>query len=298
MALVYFTHKISHTGITTYKVFEGYTRNVTDTSKANLMRGITGGLEKDSTANMKIGKTISEATGKKIFKYCQKLAFYSSNRQFSTSKGKQFKFRVSFLTLTAPDHYTTEEINRAFERFLDYLTRTANCRYVYKKEVGEKNGKFHIHLMINNMVPYYIVSHKWKKCLMFENQYWPKYDDGKDYNTHSRIELPRSKRMVSAYISKYMGKGGYIIEKVGNLWGKSKVLDDCKEIQLIENDINPEEYRRLAEISRYYESEFVTFISVEWFKIKSFCPNIYSIFEQQYMTFCEQISLPQKFDRV
>lgn len=298
MGLVYFSHKISHTGITTFKVFEGFPRKVSDSSKLNLYQNRQNTHEKDSTTNINVGKRISEQTGKRIFKYCQKLAFYSAVRKFSTSKGKEFKFKVSFLTLTAPENYTTQQINKAFGHFLDYLTRTANCTYVYKKEVGHKSGHFHIHLLINNMIPYYIVSWKWKRLLMNENIDWPVSDNGKDTNSHSRIELPKSKRMVSAYLAKYMGKTDYVTENVGSLWGKSKVLDDCKEIQLIENDIDGEEYRKLAEVSRYYESEFVTFISVEWWKIKSFCPEIYKVFEKQYMDFSQRITQDQKFDRV
>jgi hypothetical protein len=203
--------------------------------------------------------------------------------------------KVAFLTLTAPENYTTQQINTAFESFLDYLTRTANCRFVYKKEVGFKNGKFHIHLMINNFIPFYIVAWKWKKLLMFQNPVWPKYDNGKDYNSHTRIELPRSKKMAAAYIAKYMTKEGFIVEPVGRLWGASDCIKKCKELILIENDVNVVEYHKLLDCRKVIQDDFMTFVCVDWFEVKDIAPDLYRQFLRQYYKFSEIISLEQKF---
>ena len=295
MALVYFQHKIAHNGLCTYKVFEGITRGISQNSLNNLNNYKNENIEKDSTARTEVVAGISKATSKRIFKYCQKLAYYSCTRKFKNSKGKEFSFKINFLTLTAPHNYTTQQINTAFEHFLDYVSRTGNCSFVYKKEVGYKSGHFHIHLLLNNFIPYYIVSWKWKRLLMAQNPDWPQRENGKDYNAHTRIEIPKNKRQTTAYIAKYLTKDGHIVEKVGKLWGFSRVLKDCQEVTLIENDIDATEYQKLTTAFKTIQDEFMTFVCFDPHHIKKLCPKLYAVFETMYMEFTNRISLPQKF---
>lgn len=295
MGLVYIQHKIAHNGICTYKVFEGITRAVHENSLNNLNNYESKKIEKDSTTKTEVITGISKATSKRIFKYCQKLAYYSGTRKFKNSKDKEFSFKINFLTLTAPSNYTTQQINTAFEHFLDYVSRTANCHFVYKKEVGYKSGNFHIHLLLNNFIPYYIVSWKWKRLLIAQNSDWPKRENGKDYNAHTRIEIPKNKKQTTAYISKYLTKDSIIVEKVGKLWGFSRILKDCQEVTLIENDMDVEEYNKIIKVFKVIQDDFMTFVCCNPMHLKRLAPKLYAVFESMYDDFSNRITLPQKF---
>lgn len=295
MALVYWQHKISHNGLCTYKVFENCTRSISQNSINNLTQFSNEKREKDSTSNTEVAPSISKATSKRIFRVSQKLAYYSGTRKFTNSKGKEFSFRINFLTLTAPNNFTTQQINKAFEHFLDYVSRTANCNFVYKKEVGFKSGHFHIHMLLNNFIPYYVVSWKWKRLLMAQNPEWPQTEAGKDYNAHTRIEIPHNKRQTTSYIAKYLTKDGHVYENVGRLWGCSRVLNDTKEYTFIENDIDREEYEKLTKVFKTIQDDFMTFICFNPLDVKRLCPKLYKVFNEMYTEFCQKITLPQKF---
>jgi hypothetical protein len=203
--------------------------------------------------------------------------------------------KVAFLTLTAPETTTHEQFRLAFEHFLDYLRRTANCIYVWKKEIGENGKKLHVHIMINNFIPYYIVSWKWKRLLISQGVNWPKNNKGQDTNAHTKIELPHNPRQTGAYIAKYMSKGFECDGDVGYLWGKSAELDKCKEIVLSEGDIYTDELFELKKVGKYIQHDYVSILVCDLLKVKDIAPHIYEIFNDQYIRFSTDLTLPQKF---
>lgn len=138
--LVYHETKLTHTGISTYKVFEGFSRNVQKSSKQNLVQNRSTTNQVDNLFPPDYSKRHLNATqSRKIKKYSSKLAYYSKVRKHSSPKSGNYKYKISFLTLTAPEAAEAGQILKAFEHFLDYIRRTANCVYVWKKELGEKN---------------------------------------------------------------------------------------------------------------------------------------------------------------
>ena len=183
----------------------------------------------------------------------------------------------------------------AFGHFLDYLRRTANCVYVWKKELGESGGKLHFHIMLNNFIPYYIVSWKWKRLLINEGVVWPLNEQGKSTESHYRIELPRSKRKIGHYISKYMSKAYALPVEYGFIAGHSKLLDTCMEVKIIEGDIPMDELEKIMSSHKVIRGEFVSHICVDLLHVKHIAPKIGALFESQYIQFCETLTLPQKF---
>lgn len=327
--LVYFNSKLSHNGITSYKVFEGIDRHRHPHSLYNLNHQPTDNTEavkyfvelfKMSLNKEERSKVIDQAIdeldyfsyqsflsqtfltrslnpiqSRKVRSLCQKLQYYSQTRRFSSKKSGTYSFKVAFLTLTAPESATPKQMLAAFDHFLDYLRRTANCVFVWKKELGETGEKLHFHLMINNFIPYYIVNWKWKRLLINEGVEWPLNDKGIATDSHYRIELPRSKRKIGHYISKYMSKAYALPSDYGYISGHSKLLDTCEEIRLIENDIPMDELNKIFSCRKVIRSEFMSHVCVDLLHVKQIAPKIGALFEEQYLKFSEILTLPQKF---
>ena len=305
--LVYWNVKFSHSGITGYKVFEGFDRKIHHNSLKNLLNrkeslnDLNNEMKEqdniiiDNIKPLKKTRNLSIVRSKKCRNYCQKLCYYSATRKFESKKSGKYSFKIAFITLTTPAGIEPQQSLKAFNKFLDYLRRTANCVYVWKKELGENNGKLHYHILVNNFIPYYIVSWKWKKLLIGEGVIWPTNNDGKETSSHYRIELPRKMKKVNYYISKYLAKGTELPIEYGYIWGKSELLDSCKEFSSIAEDLP---YNEVIELKNKYKTittDYLTHICVNLLKVKEIAPNLYDIVLEQYLRFQSIITLNQRF---
>ena len=203
--------------------------------------------------------------------------------------------KVAFITLTSPENTTNEQMLSAFNHFLDYLQRTANCIYVWKKELGEQNSKLHFHIVVNNFVPYYIINWKWKRLLIAEGVQWPLNDKGKDTTSHYRVELPRKAKQVSHYIAKYMSKAYDLPGQLGYVYGNSRILTELKECDLSEWEIDMNEYKALKKGYKVIQHDYTQHICCNLLQVKKIAPKLYEQFQEQYVQFSEKITLPQKF---
>lgn len=286
--VVYWMAKLSHSGITGYKRFENCNRKIHENSLMNL----------DLIRRGKADREINPAQSRNIKRACQKLAYYSAKRKFTSKRTGKYSFKVAFLTLTTPAGVTPEQSLKAFEGFLDYLRRTANCVFVWKKELGEKGKNLHYHIMINNFIPYYIVSWKWKRLLIAQGVVWPLTESGKHTDSHYRIELPRSKKLAAAYISKYMSKAFPLPKEYGYVSGHSADLKHCKEIRFIPSVAEYDEIRKIRDKAYTIEGEYFTHICCDIMQIRKEFPLIGAVFEKMYMEFSEKLTLEQKFDAI
>ncbi len=327
--LVYWNVKLTHNGITGFKSFENINRKMHSNSLSNLL-GINSFLEKDilflvqefkncktddqrSHINDEAVKTLNQeqfdiylqrtrqarhlnpAQSRKITNYCKKLTYYSQKRKFTSKKTGKYSMRVAFLTLTAPGDAEPAAVCRAFNHFLDYLQRTANCVYVWKKELGDQSERLHFHVLINNFIPYYIVSWKWKRLLLAENVRWTITETGADSNSHYRIELPRNVKQAAHYIAKYMSKAYDLPGEFGFISGHSKILDELKELTIIEGNYPLSEINHLCNVNKVIRKDYVSVICCDLLSIKKICPELFALFESQYISFSKAITLPQKF---
>jgi len=299
MRTITFSTKVSFSGITGFAKWEGDRRIMQNSSLRNLINADQILNESSNVQKEKTSRTMSSAQQRKMRKTAGKLAYYSATRKFENKKtGKKYNFKVAFLTLTAPASTQPEQFLAAFENFLSYLRRTANCVYIWKKELGEKGNKFHVHLLINNFIPYYIVSWKWQRLLMAEGIKWPINDKGKFTNAHTRIEIPHSKRQVNYYISKYMSKGNELPVEFGFIWGFSDLLKHCEEIVLDEGDYNKNEIHYLKKLYKVIEHDFFSHICCDPARIKKIAPDLYAEFRQRALEISYTVSLPQKFNYI
>jgi len=286
--IVYWNAKLSHNGVTVFKKFEGFTRRIHHHSLANLIHEVTHTNE----------RTLSPAQSRKCKSYCNKLAYYSATRMFTSKKSGTHNMRVAFITLTTPKSATYAQSLAAFEKFLDYLRRTANCVFVWKKELGEQNRNLHYHILVNNFIPYYIISWKWKRLLLSEGVVWPTNEKGEHTDSHYRIELPRSKKLVGSYIAKYMSKAYALPRTFGYVFGHSAILDECKELTMTEGDEFWNELNDIARHSRKIGDDYVVHMCIDLLHVKAFAPGIGALFEKQYLSFCEALTMTQKFNTI
>ncbi len=329
---VYWNSKLTHNGLLAYKVFEGFQRKMRVSSLNNLLNNgfyyheslnyylkeykssesvnerftVTDSASQNldpETYKVFLTQTrqirhLNAGQSRKLRNLADKLSYYSQTRVFKSKKSGTHNMRVAFLTLTAPEGVTNQQFCSAFSIFLDYLQRTANCLYVWKKETGEQNGKLHVHLLINNFVPYYIVSWKWKRALIAQGVAWPTNALGLPSTSHYRIELPHSKKAVNHYISKYMSKAYDLSGDCGYITGHSSLLNTLKEVQIMTDDLPEEEVQYLFKHSKVISHEYVTVICKDLLTIKEQCPTIGAIFEKQYLEWSNLITLPQRFNFV
>jgi hypothetical protein len=294
--VVYGAGKITHTGVSTWKVFEGFSRKIHENSLNQLLPKIR---ENQTNSNLEAEPTktrhLNEKQQREIKKAASKLSYYSKVRTFSSKKSGSFKIKISFLTLTAPDHVEPEIILKAFDTFLDYLRRTARAEYVWKKEIGTNGKHLHIHIALNQPIPYYIVAWKWKKALIGAGASWKVNEKGKETNSHTRIEIPRSKKLIAHYIAKYMSKGHELPYEFGYIWGKSEGFEDCKEeIFILDSFINSD-LALIQNTFRTIKDQFITHTCVDLRLLKSLVPQLWEIFERQFLDFQEKLCHPQKY---
>ncbi len=327
--LIYHASKLTHNGVVGYRVFENYYRSFNSKSIGNLLSSTLHGSETlDWLVNQFKGcltdeerkrineqaqsmcdqesfdkyltftrqeRRLNKSQSRKIKTMADKLAYYSATRRFSSKRSGKYDFKVAFITLTAPDNATPEQILKAFDIFLDYLARTANCRYVWKKELGEEGHHLHFHVIVNNFIPYYIISWKWKRALMSTGVSWPLSSAGEDSNSHYRIEMPKSKKAIARYISKYISKAYCMPASYGYIAGWSRVLNTLRETTIFEGDAIDAEIPTILGKARVKVTDWVTLAFCDILTLKDIAPGIYAVFEKQYQQFCEVLTLPQKF---
>jgi hypothetical protein len=295
----YWMAKLSHSGVTGYTRYEGFDRKVRDKSKENLKGYLRSQSDEQSADVEPEMRTLNKSQSRKVKRYCQKLAYYSANRQVERkTDGKKFRFKVAFLTLTTPPGTTDEQSLQAFDGMLDYLRRTANCVFVWKKELGEKSQNLHYHLLINNFIPYYIVSWKWKRLLINQGVQWPLNEKGVHTDSHYRIESPKNRKQVAAYISKYLSKAHYLPRKLGYIAGHSAVLDNCKEIELFPDEYDYSEINAIAKIHYTIYDEYYTHICCNLNFCKKIAPGLHAVFKSMYEQFVETLTFEQKFNYI
>lgn len=196
-----------------------------------------GNLEKKA-----IKKGLSEQSQRKIRHAVEWLIEQSQQKRvFDKDSGKNFWFKVNFITVTIPspevsfdtqeerDKYWSVRDISACEMWSAYLTYLRNClnlrNYVWKKETTAK-GEIHFHLTSDTFLHYKQLRQSWNKYLTrwgFSDEFYKKHGhrDCNSTDVHSVLKVNN----ITGYIIKYMAKeseGRRI--PAGRLWGCSYSL--------------------------------------------------------------------------
>lgn len=131
--------------------------------------------------------------------------------------GKEFKFKLNFITLTLPGkqgEITDSEIKKkCLEPFLLDARRHWKCRsYIWRAE-RQKNGNLHFHLVTDTYIPYDQLRDTWNRKLnnlgfidRFEQKHGHRHPNSTDVHAIHNI------RNLASYFSKYMAKGERVAE--------------------------------------------------------------------------------------
>ena len=128
---------------------------------------------------------------------------------------------------------------------------------------------------------------------MAEGVQWPLSDKGKPTNAHTRIELPKNKRLIAHYIAKYLSKAFEMPKEYGYISGHSEVLEELKEVAFIESELPIQELQEICKHYKTIKDTFITHTCVDLMQVKDIAPVIFEYFRQQYEGFKEMISLPE-----
>lgn len=141
-------------------------------------------------------------------------------RVFMKETGKNFFFRVNFVTLTLPDTnapITSADLQKKLlNPWLTYMRQNHNLRhYVWRLEF-QANGKLHIHICTDTFLHHQNIRNVWNR-LLDKNGYMEQfYKKNRHRNPNSTdVHATRKIKNMGAYLAKYMGKkgSGYSLSK-------------------------------------------------------------------------------------
>jgi len=128
--------------------------------------------------------------------------------------------------------------------------------------------------VINNFIPHYIVSWKWKRLLIGEGVSFAGDNTEKETNSHTRIELPKSAKQVSHYISKYMSKAYELPGDFGYISGHSSILNNLPEVIIFPDNAVVNEIEQVVKQYKIIKHDYVSIVCVDLLKVKDKFPGI------------------------
>jgi len=153
-------------------------------------------------------------------------------RVYSRETGKNFYFKVNFVTLTLPD--TKEPINsvdlqkKLLNPFLTYMRKYHNlANYVWRLEF-QANGKLHVHLSTDSFLHLGAIRETWNRILDnngYLNEFFEKHKHKNPNSTD--VHATRKVKNMAAYLAKYMSKQSSFYEMRETM--TARLLKDRKE---------------------------------------------------------------------
>lgn len=202
---------------------------------------------------------LSDSAQKKLTRSTDYLLYLSRNRDVKLPyKGKHWKFRIAFVTLTlsAEQIHADQAIKNLFlNHFLTQAKQKWGMqRYVWRAE-KQKNGNLHFHILTDTFIPWYELRDVWnniqgklgyidryrQKMKQWHNEgfkvrnellhAWPEYKQRKAYQAGLKndfqspnstdIHSVRFIKDIRAYVKKYMKKNEQELPVTGRIWGCS-----------------------------------------------------------------------------
>jgi hypothetical protein len=187
---------------------------------------------------------ISKQAKRKLSKSLDYLLLLASEKKAeSRFSGRQFAFKIAFITLTLPSeqiHPDNEIKSKCLNSFLIELTKFYHVKnYIWRSELQE-NGNIHFHIIIDKFVPWSELRDRWNRIInklgyvtryrekmkekfkdgfIYEKSKNPKWTKDKQFNSYQKniktdfhspnstdIHSIRKIHNIKLYISKYLTK--------------------------------------------------------------------------------------------
>lgn len=174
---------------------------------------------------------LSPSAKKKLIKAINLLvAIAEPKKAIHFDTGKEFTFRVNFITLTLPAPQgqvtDTDLKQKCLKQWLEYWKdQLPGMSYVWRAE-RQKNGNLHFHLVTDRYLHYKRIRETWNRCLAPTGL----IDRFQDKNGHRHpnstdVHAVKHVRNLGAYIAKYMSKTESKAQPIqGRVWDCSRNL--------------------------------------------------------------------------
>jgi hypothetical protein len=154
---------------------------------------------------------LSDKARKRLEIALQWLLYVSKPKRVrAADTGKQFSFKINFITLTlsAKQQHTDEEIKQTvLKNFIARLSKSHNLtNYIWRAE-AQANGNIHFHLTTDVYVHYNEVRRIWnesQELLGYVSEYEKKWHNRNPNSTD--IHSVKHVKQLAQYLSKYMAK--------------------------------------------------------------------------------------------
>jgi len=279
------------TKIVCYKKFEN-SRKIKQTRK----------FEHLLLSNKKNNGKVSDQAKRKVSRAVEYLLFMSNDKYLpDTAHGKNYTFKLSFITLTLPssqihpDNYIKENCLNQF--FVEARRRWKVKNYVWRAE-KQKNGNIHFHILSDKFIPWSDIRNTWNRIVNkygYVDRYrdqikafhagdfkiredllqkWSYKDQVKAYQKGKANDFsnPNSTDVhslvyihsVKNYIVKYCTKDESNNAVDGRLWGCSESLSNIKGGTDIVDSYVENEIHTLSCLrpTSFYHSDHFTVISI------------------------------------
>jgi hypothetical protein len=220
--------------------------------------------------------------------------------QFKT--GKEFTFRVNFITLTLPapqGDVTDEQLKRgALKSWLEYWRREAKgMSYVWRAE-RQGNGNLHFHITTDRYILYTDLRDTWNNRLNslgfidnFEAKHGHRFPNSTDVHAVAHI------RNLASYIAKYMSKQDKDTDAIdGRVWDCSTNLKAKHRCEYIVDTDLEEIWSSLIKKfpNRQWSTDFAAGVWLTESQMKKHLPER---IQSDYAQWLESIRNPQGYEK-
>lgn len=264
------------------------------------------------------GKVSSQAR-RKVSKGIEYLLFMANDKLLpDTAHGKNYNFKVAFITLTLPSnqiHSDNEIKDKCLNQLLIELRQKHNVKnYIWRAE-KQKNGNIHFHILVDKFIPWSELRDRWNRItnkLGYVDRYrdemrrfhsegfkvreallknWDyksqvkAYQKGKanDWNSPNSTDIHSLYRInnVGRYITKYQTKDETDNEVTGRIWGCNEELSNIRGGVDIADSVIKTEVEKIITLygDNKYEGDYFTVIHIPVHVLNDLhCEQLYGIF--------------------
>lgn len=180
------------------------------------------------------------------------LAASKYKRVFDRKTGKNFFFKVNFITLTIPLAETLPEDKtikeKVFQPWISYARKYFGLRnYIWKAE-AQANGMIHFHVTTDTFLHHAKLRASWNRILDREGLLEKfKAEHGHSNPNSTDVHSVKNVKNLAAYLAKYFTKNDSTRRKIkGRLWGCNYELSHEKKCEVYcDPDESAREHREL-----------------------------------------------------
>lgn len=208
---------------------------------------------------------MSDNTKRKMSRALEYLLFFANDKVLPTkAHGKQYHFKIAFITLTLPSlqrHADREIKSKCLDSFLTEIRKCYHVKnYVWRAE-KQKNGNIHFHIVLDQFIPHWAIRQRWNR-IIDRLGYVQKFAEKHQHVNPNSTDVHSLKHVNNAqsYLMKYASKTEKNGEIEGRVWGCSESLSNLKGGQVVIDSSINEEISKIAahKKCRSYHGDYFT----------------------------------------